>query len=98
MLSASDESGAVTAELMMLLPALVVGAGVLSAVFTVSLERITLERDTAAALREMAIGREAVVPDGVKAKSWVEGRLVCLEFEKSAVIKITSAHCALPLA
>lgn len=92
-----DEKGSVTAELMMLLPALVLGAGVVTAIFSVSLERISLERDTAAALREIAIGRELEVPDGVLAKSWMEGRLVCLEFKRTEVIQISSTHCALPL-
>lgn len=95
---ASDEKGAVTAELMMLLPVLILGAGLIGMIFSVSLERISLERDTAAALREMAIGRELELPVGVIARTWMEGRLMCLEFKKSEVIQISAAHCALPLA
>jgi hypothetical protein len=95
---ASDEKGAVTAELMMLFPVLILGAGLLGMIFSVSLERITLERDTAAALREIAIGRDLEVPEGINARTWTEGRLVCLEFKKSEVIQISAAHCALPLA
>jgi hypothetical protein len=98
MRSASDDSGAVTAELMLLMPTLLIGVGILGVLFSVSFERITLERDTAAALREVAIGRELVVPDGVTAKSWQEGRLTCLEFVKADLLTISSKHCALPLA
>lgn len=98
MRSASDDSGAVTAELMLLMPTLLIGVGILGALFSVSLERITLERDTAAALREISIGRELVVPEGVTAKSWSEGRLMCLEFVRQELLEISSKHCALPLA
>lgn len=96
--SASDDSGAVTAELMLLMPTLFVGVGIIGALFSVSLDRITLERDTAAALREVSIGRELVVPEGITAKSWSEGRLMCLEFVKADLLMISSKHCALPLA
>jgi hypothetical protein len=83
---------------MLLMPALVIGVGILGALFSVSFDRMTLERDTAAALRQIAIGRELVVPDGVTARSWTEGRLTCLEFVKQELLEISSKHCALPLA
>jgi hypothetical protein len=83
---------------MLLMPTLFVGVGIIGALFSVSLDRITLERDTAAALREVSIGRELVVPEGVTAKSWSEGRLMCLEFVKTDLFVISSKHCALPLA
>ena len=97
MRSASDDSGAVTAELMLLMPALVIGVGIFFALFSTSLERVTLERDTAAALRGLAIGQELVTPQGVTARSWKDGRLICLELARSDPIPISSRHCALPL-
>lgn len=96
--SAWDEKGSVTAELMMLMPALILGVGIAGAIFSTSLERITLERDTAAALRELSIGRELEIPPGVTARSWSEGRLICVEFKKTSLFDIASEHCALPLA
>jgi hypothetical protein len=98
MRSASDDSGSVTAELMLLMPTLVIGVGILGAMLSVSFERISLERDTAAALREVAIGRELAVPDGVTAKRWTEGRLICLQLAKEDWLPISAKHCALPLA
>lgn len=94
---ASDDQGAVTAELMLLMPVVALGVGLLGTVFGVATERMSLERATAAGLREIAIGREWTGPPGTSSRTWVEGRLLCLELEKSDLFSISAKHCALPL-
>ena len=98
MRSVSNDDGVVTAELMMLLPAGILLAGLFGSAVSVTLELMNLERQTAAALRELTIGRELELPEGVKAESWQDGRLTSLNFTSSSLIPVSTSHCAIPLA
>ena len=96
--SVSNDDGVVTAELMLLLPAGILLAGLFGSAVSVTLELMNLERQTASALRELTIGRELELPEGVKAESWQEGRLTCLKLTTSSMIPVSTSHCAIPLA
>ena len=96
--SVSNDDGVVTAELMLLLPSGILLAGLFGSALSVTLELMNLERQTASALRELTIGRELELPEGVKAESWQEGRLTCLKLTTSSMIPVSTSHCAIPLA
>jgi hypothetical protein len=82
----------------MVTPAVIAFALAAAALFGTAVERIGLEREAAAMLRQLAIGNEIPSSTDTELRTWNEGRLICLELTKSNLIPISTRHCALPLA
>lgn len=98
MRSVSSDSGAVTAEFMLLMPAVILLGGLVSLLFGLSIDLVALQRQAGGLVRELAIGRELVLPQNTQAKTWNQGRLVCIQLSRPGLIKITAEQCAMPLA
>ena len=97
MRSGSSDKGSVTAETMMLMPALAILLSALGGIFNFGLERVSLESKTAQVLRQLSIGAEYDLDAEIESKIWNEGRLVCLELSKTQLIKISATQCTIAI-
>lgn len=98
MRSAWGDQGAVTAELMMLMPVGVLLISLLGLGSSVALEQASLERDAAALLRQESILGTAIAQSDQTARFYQSGRLRCIELSKNSLIPLSADQCTIPLA
>lgn len=83
----NSESGTVTAELAIAMPAVVILVALATGVLGVQVERISLAREAAESARAAARGESI-------AKAQVKGSLVCVTKTEDALIPISETQCA----
>ena len=86
-MAVNSESGTVTAELAIAMPAVVILVALATAVLGVQVERISLAQEAATSARAAARGEPI-------AKAQVKGSLVCVTKTKDALIPISETQCA----
>ena len=89
----SSERGAVTAEFMLLMPALISVVAVAIAGLQLGLAAISLELDAALLARSHSYGLAVVAPEGLELSTWQEQHLSCLKLTKPGLIEIASEYC-----
>jgi hypothetical protein len=78
---------------MLLLPGLVLIAAISLGSFSIALERIELEVSAFQLSREIAIGLNPNLPEGVTLEIETEGRLSCAHLVKPGLITLSARHC-----
>ncbi|HEY7854158.1 MAG TPA: hypothetical protein VIB80_03470 [Aquiluna sp.] len=92
----TSEKGAVTAEFMLLLPALLVLLTAALGLFQLGLERISLEVQTFEAARAMAIGFEPELREEVTVSHNQDGRFLCVTLVKNGLVDLEATRCMIP--
>ena len=92
----NSEKGAVTAEFMLLLPALLVLLAAALSLFQLGLERIALETKTFEIARSVAIGYPATEEAGFEIATKDEGRFRCVSVTKQGLVNLESTRCMIP--
>lgn len=86
-MAVNSESGTVTAELAIVMPAVVILMALATGVLGVQVDRISLAREAAEAARAAARGETT-------GQSQIRGNLVCVTKTNEALIPISETQCA----
>jgi Flp pilus assembly protein TadG len=92
----SSEKGAVTAEFMLLLPALALLLASALGLFQLGLERMSLEVSAFEIARAKAIGFEPELDANLEIKTQQEGRFQCVTVSKQNLVPIAATSCMIP--
>jgi hypothetical protein len=92
----TSDKGAVTAEFMLLLPALLVLLASGLGLFQVGLDRIALEVQGFEVARAVAIGLGPEIPDGHEMTTFSEGRLTCVLLTQESFPNLETKRCMIP--
>ena len=93
--SLASDQGAVTAEFMLLLPALIMLFATVLGSVTFATDRIALEVKGFEAARSLAIGLELVAEQGIEIEKSVEGALTCAKISKQSLIPMSTKLCVM---
>ena len=93
-----SDRGAVTAELMALIPTVLLGLTALGWLLSLMGQQLALEQDLASLLRLHLIGRELDDADGLELRPFTKGRLSCLVLERPGLVTLRSEQCGTPIA
>jgi Flp pilus assembly protein TadG len=93
--SLASDQGAVTAEFMLLLPALIMLFATVLGSVTFATDRIALEAKGFEAARSLAIGLELVAEQGIEIEKSVEGALTCAKISKQSLIPMSTKLCVM---
>jgi len=96
-LDLASDRGAVTAEFMLLLPALIVLFSVVLGSVSLAVERIALEAKAFEIARQSTLGIDVPVDPTLRVDFSNEGRLECARVQKQLVIPISTKICMLPI-
>lgn len=91
-MSANDR-GAVTAEFMMLMPAMISVVAIVLAGFQLAVESIALERDVVLLARQLGYGMEISADSKYSVESWREEEYACVALERGGLIPLRSQQC-----
>jgi Flp pilus assembly protein TadG len=91
-----SENGAVTAEFMLITPALILAVTLLLGLFPLALSAIKLELTAMQLARLHALGQVVSAPAGYELTTYTQGRYECLVL-KSHTLILESEYCALRL-
>ena len=91
---ASDQ-GAVTAEFMLLLPALIMLFATVLGSVAFATDRIALEAKGFEAARSLAIGLDLLAEQGIEIEKSVEGALTCAKISKQSLIPMSTKLCVM---
>lgn len=89
----ASEKGAVTAEFMLLLPALILLFAFVLGSVGLSVERIALESTVFTLARQNSIGLEIEASPELRVEITKEGRLECVSITKQMLVPISSKLC-----
>jgi Flp pilus assembly protein TadG len=92
----SSEKGAVTAEFMLLLPALALLLASALAIFQLGLDRISLEVSAFEIARANAIGFEQEIETELEITTEQEGRFACVTVSKMNLVRMAATSCMIP--
>jgi Flp pilus assembly protein TadG len=92
----SSDRGAVTAEFMLLLPALLFLLAATLGIFQIGLERIWLEVRAFEAARTAAIGFTALAAENLEIQVREEGRFRCVTVSKTGLLRLEATRCMIP--
>jgi hypothetical protein len=93
--SLASDQGAVTAELMLLLPALIMLFATVLGSVTFATDRIALEAKGFEAARSLAIGLDLVSEEGIEIETSVEGALTCAKITKQSLMPMSTKLCVM---
>lgn len=93
-----SEQGAVTAELMALVPTVMLGLTTLGWLLSLMGQQLALEQDSASLLRLHLIGSEFDVAEDLNLQLFNRGRLSCLALERPGIVTLRSEQCGIPIA
>ncbi|MEY4989894.1 MAG: hypothetical protein RIS08_120 [Actinomycetota bacterium] len=93
-----SDHGAVTAELMALIPTVLLGLTALGWLLSLMGQQLALEQDLSSLLRLHLIGHELDVADGLKLEQFTRGRLSCIVLQRSGLITLRGEQCGIPIA
>jgi cytochrome oxidase assembly protein ShyY1 len=88
----SDE-GTVTAEVMLLLPTLVLGMSACLGVAVWQIERLDLQSTAFLAARQQIVGDPLELPDGISSNFFQDGRYSCVELSKVSLLLLKARSC-----
>ena len=91
-----SDKGAVTAEFMLVMPAMILAVALLLGLFPLALAGIKLELTAMQLARLHSLGETVSPPTGYKLKTYSEGRYECLVL-KSPILILESEYCAMTL-
>jgi hypothetical protein len=91
-----SEKGAVTAEFMLITPALILAVTLLLGLFPLALAGIKLELSAMQLARLYSFGEDVVAPAGHSIEFSKQGRLYCLKL-KLKTLPMESEYCAIPI-
>jgi len=91
-----SDKGAVTAEFMLVMPAMILAVTLLLGLFPLALAGIKLELTAMQLARLHSLGETFSPPDGYELKTYSEGRYECLVL-KSPILILESEYCAMTL-
>ncbi len=91
-----SDKGAVTAEFMLVMPAMILAVTLLLGLFPLALAGIKLELTAMQLARLHSLGETVSSPDGYELKTYSEGRYECLVL-KSPILILESEYCAMTL-
>lgn len=94
-MGSGNDRGAVTAEFMLLLPALVLIVAAAIGLYSLSLERLGLEVSAFQAARSVAIGLAPEIEPGLILEIEERERFTCVHIERSGLIPIRAEHCVI---
>ena len=89
----NSDRGAVTAEFMLLMPALISVVAIGIAGLQIGLASISLELDAALLARAQSYGFSVSAPTGTELTTWREGHLSCLRLSQVKLVEIASEYC-----
>lgn len=89
-----SDKGAVTAEFMLITPALILAVTLLLGLFPVALSAIKLELTAMQLARLHSLGQPVSAPAGYELKTYSEGRFECLVLRSDWLI-LESEYCAM---
>ncbi len=92
-----SDRGAVTAEFMLLLPALIILFTFALGSVTFATERIAIESKVFEAARAISLGQEPVIDQNYRLTQSVEGRKICVTLSRQMLLPINSTLCMLPV-
>lgn len=92
----SSDRGAVTAEFMLITPALILAVVSLLGLFPLALSAIKLEVVAMSVARAHSYGHGVSAPDGYQLEIVQAGRLNCIRL-KSAALSMESEYCVIPI-
>jgi len=90
-----SDQGAVTAEFMLLLPALVMLFATVLGSVAFATDRIALEAKGFEAARSLAIGLDLAAEEGIEIEKSVEGALTCAKISKQSLIPMSTKLCVM---
>lgn len=91
-----SEKGAVTAEFMLVTPALILAVTLLLGLFPLALSAIKLELTAMQLSRLHSLGQPVSAPDGYELRTFSTGRFECLVL-KSPLILMESEYCSMTI-
>ena len=94
MVSSSDK-GAVTAEFMLITPALILAVATLLGLFPLGLSSIKLEVETMQLARLHGYGLDVPIPEGYELEIASRGRIECIKLRNRSLME--SEYCVIPL-
>ena len=94
MVSSSDK-GAVTAEFMLITPALILAVATLLGLFPIGLSAIKLEVEAMQLARLHGYGLDLSEPEGYDLEIYSQGRIECVRLRNSSLME--SEYCVIPL-
>lgn len=89
----NNDRGAVTAEFMLLMPALISVVAIGIAGLQIGLASISLELDAALLARAHSYGFSVSAPAGTELFTWREAHLSCLRLSQVTLVEIASEYC-----
>lgn len=93
-----SEEGVVTAELMALVPAVIIAISAMGWLLSLLGQQLALEQDLTYLLRLHLIGEPFDVAAGLSVQPFNRGRLSCLMLEKPGLITLRSEQCGIAIA
>lgn len=91
----TSDHGAVTAEFMLLLPALIMLFATVLGSVVFATDRIALEAKGFEAARSLALGLDLRAEEGIKIEKSVEGALTCAKITKQSLIPMSTKLCVM---
>ncbi len=91
-----SDKGAVTAEFMLVMPAMILAVTLLLGLFPLALAGIKLELTAMQIARLHSLGETVSPPAGYELETYSEGRYECLVL-KSPILILESEYCAMTL-
>jgi Flp pilus assembly protein TadG len=91
----SSDHGAVTAEFMLLLPALMMLFATVLGSVVFATDRIALEARGFEAARSLALGLDLRAEEGIQIEKSVEGALTCAKITKQSLMPMSTKLCVM---
>lgn len=91
----SSDKGAVTAEFMLITPALILAVATLLGLFPLGLSAIKLEVEAMQLARLHGYGLDLSKPEGYDLEIYSQGRIECVRLRNSSLME--SEYCVIPL-
>jgi Flp pilus assembly protein TadG len=91
----SSDHGAVTAEFMLLLPALIMLFATVLGSVVFATDRIALEARGFEAARSLALGLDLRAEEGIEIEKSVEGALTCARITKQSLMPMSTKLCVM---
>jgi Flp pilus assembly protein TadG len=91
----SSDHGAVTAEFMLLLPALMMLFATVLGSVVFATDRIALEARGFEAARSLALGLDLRAEEGIEIEKSVEGALTCAKITKQSLMPMSTKLCVM---
>jgi hypothetical protein len=92
-----SDRGAVTAELIVLMPTVLLGISLIAWLISLATAQLRLEQDAGYLLRNHLIGKELEVASDLSLELFAKGRLSCLALAKPGLVTLRTEQCGISL-